>query len=112
RRGLLAAALLMTGTGAGFAWIHAFWPLLVVAFVGTLNPSGGDVSVFLPLEHTLIAQLAPDRERTVLYARYSFIGSTGVAVGSLAVGGLDWLNTVLPAGMAASGAFLLYGAIG
>jgi MFS family permease len=41
RRGLLAAALLMTATGVGFAWLHAFWPLLLVAFVGTLNPSGG-----------------------------------------------------------------------
>jgi MFS family permease len=55
RRGLLAAALLMAATGLGFASLQAFWPLLVVAFVGTLNPSGGDVSVFLPLEHTLIA---------------------------------------------------------
>jgi MFS family permease len=112
RRGLLLAALLMAATGLGFASLQAFWPLLVVAFVGTLNPSGGDVSVFLPLEHALIAQLAPDNERTVLYARYSFIGSTGTAVGSLAVGGLDRLDTVLPAGMAASGAFLLYGALG
>jgi MFS family permease len=112
RRGLLAAALLMAATGLGFATLQAFWPLLVVAFVGTLNPSGGDVSVFLPLEHTLIARLAPDNKRTAIYARYSFIGSTGGAVGSLAVGGLDWVDAVLPAGMAASGVFLLYGAIG
>src|SRR5260221_200581 len=46
---LSAAALLMAATGLGFAGLASFWPLLVVAFVGTLNPSSGDVSVFLPL---------------------------------------------------------------
>ena len=38
---LRAAALLMVATGVGFAGLSSFWPLLVVAFVGTLNPSGG-----------------------------------------------------------------------
>ena len=46
----------MALTGAAFALVDAFWPLLVVAFVGTLNPSAGDVSVFLPLEQALLAQ--------------------------------------------------------
>src|SRR6266542_2835195 len=46
---LLAAAALMAGTGIGFVALTAFWPLLVVAVVGTLNPSAGDVSVFLPI---------------------------------------------------------------
>ena len=36
---LLAAASLMTLTGVGFALVHGFWPLLVVAVVGTLNPA-------------------------------------------------------------------------
>ena len=112
RRGLLAAALLMAGTGLGFACLHALWPLLLVAFVGTLNPSGGDVSVFLPLEHTLVAQLAADQARTAAYARYSLVGAIGAALGSLAIGSLDWLERVLPTGTAASALFLLYGAIG
>src|SRR5262249_3149300 len=43
------ACVLMALTGAGFAALRGFWPLLVVAVVGTLNPSSGDVSVFLPL---------------------------------------------------------------
>src|SRR5437762_142126 len=46
---LLAATLLTVGTGAGFALFESFWPLIVIAFVGTLNPSSGDVSVFLPV---------------------------------------------------------------
>lgn len=112
RRGLLAAALLMTSTGLGFAYLHAFWPLLLIAFVGTLNPSGGDVSVFLPLEHTLVAQLASDRTRTAAYARYSFIGTIGAALGSLAIGSLEWLERILTPGTAVSLLFLFYGTIG
>src|SRR3712207_6472635 len=53
---LLRASLLMVATGLGFAFVHDFWPLLVVAFVGTLNPSSGDVSVFLPTEQALLPQ--------------------------------------------------------
>src|SRR5439155_12072725 len=42
RRLLLASALLMAATGAGFAVTTAFWPLLLIAFVGTMNPTSGD----------------------------------------------------------------------
>jgi len=52
RRLLLAASLLMAVTGAGFAATTAFWPLLVIAFVGTMNPTSGDASVFLPLQQS------------------------------------------------------------
>jgi MFS family permease len=48
RQLLLGAVLLMFATGVGFAGLSDFWPLLLMAFVGTLNPSSGDVSVFLP----------------------------------------------------------------
>jgi MFS family permease len=75
RTALLCAALLMAGTGLGFAGIEAFGPLLIVAFVSTLNPSGGDVSVFLPLEHYVLAHVVPDKERTAVFARFSFVGA-------------------------------------
>src|SRR5205814_4304930 len=55
RRLLLAAALLMAATGLAFAGLSAFWPLLLVSFFGTLNPSSGDASVFMPLDHTMLA---------------------------------------------------------
>ena len=49
RRPLLAASALMIFTGLGFAGFQTFWPLLLIAFIGTLNPSAGDVSgVFTP----------------------------------------------------------------
>jgi MFS family permease len=81
---LLAACVLMAVTGAGFTLTSQFWPLFVVAFVGTLNPSSGDVSVFLPLEHTVLAQTADPRRRTALFARYSLAGALAGAVGTFA----------------------------
>ena len=80
---LLGAALLMAATGLGFAALSSLWPLLAVAFVGTLNPSSGDVSVFLPLEHTVLAAAAPLQSRTAIFARYSFFGSLFAALGAL-----------------------------
>jgi len=81
---LLAATILMAGTGLGFALLTEFWPLLIVAVVGTLNPSSGDVSVFLPLEHAVLSRVVADKERTAVFAQYSLIGSLVAAVGSLA----------------------------
>jgi len=68
RRPLLAASALMIATGLGFAGIHDFWPLLVVAFVGTMNPSSGDVSLFLPLEQSLLSRSVDATDRTALFA--------------------------------------------
>jgi MFS family permease len=80
---LIAASLLMVLTGLGFAALDDFWPLLVIAFVGTLNPSSGDVSVFLPLEHALLAGGVAGHDRTALFARYSLVGSLLGAAGTL-----------------------------
>ena len=81
---LLAASVLMAGTGFGFAFFTQFWPLLLVALMGTLNPSSGDVSVFMPLEHAVLSRVVSDRQRTATFARYSLVGSLLAAAGSLA----------------------------
>ncbi|HEU4374022.1 MAG TPA: MFS transporter [Telluria sp.] len=78
------AAALMAATGFAFGMASTFWPLLVIAFVGTLNPSSGDVSVFLPLEHARLAESAEGDARTSLFARYSLLGSLSAALGALA----------------------------
>src|SRR5215207_10242213 len=83
---LMLASVLMLLTGLVFAFEQDFWPLLLVAFLGTLNPSSGDVSVFLPLEQAQLAHLVTERDRTRLFARYSFVGSTAAAVGALCAG--------------------------
>ena len=114
RRLLAAAALLMTATGAGFAGLRSFWPLMVVAFVGTLNPSAGDVSVFLPLEHARLAAAASGDARTALFARYSVLGALCAAVGALAAALPDVLASHV--GVSRSAAlrvmFVLYAVIG
>jgi MFS family permease len=89
RRLLLACALLMAATGAGFAVTTAFWPLLLIAFVGTMNPTSGDASIFLPLEQAALAQTAEPRRRTAIFARYSVIGSLAGALGTLAAAAPD-----------------------
>jgi MFS family permease len=91
RRMLLAAALLMVATGLLFAGLASFWPLLLIAFVGTLNPSSGDVSVFLPLEHARLAEAAQGDARTTLFARYTLAGALFAALGSLVAGLPDLL---------------------
>jgi MFS family permease len=112
RRALLAASILMAITGFAFAGLTAFVPLLLIAFVGTINPSSGDVSVFLPLEHTILAQAVPASERTATFARYSFAGSVVAAAGALAAGAVDWLAPVLARGTTIDLFFCLYGLTG
>lgn len=111
---LLLAALLMAITGFGFAAVTSFWPLLVVAVVGTLNPSGGDVSVFLPLEHALLSTNVTDAQRTAVFARYSLVGSLIGAVGALSAGIPELMATALHVNTktAMQGAFVLYGMLG
>src|ERR1700755_2439065 len=102
----------MAGAGLGFAFVSDFWPLLVIAFVGTLNPSSGDVSVFLPLEHSLLARFVHDRDRAAVFARYSWVGSLAGAVGSLAAGlpALASANLGWSTHAALQAMFLLYAA--
>jgi len=110
---LLAAALLMAATGLGFASLSAFWPLLLVAFVGTLNPSSGDVSVFLPLEHSRLSHAAEGDARTRLFARYSLTGAFCAALGALAAGVPDALAGAGIDRLAAlRGMFAVYGGVG
>ena len=114
RRLLLAATGLMVASGLGVASFSTFWPLMLVAFVGTLNPSGGDTSAFLPAEHALLAQGAEGKARTVAFARYSLVGSLSAAAGALAAalpaffsrqGGLEMRTSL-------QGMFLLYALLG
>jgi predicted MFS family arabinose efflux permease len=112
---MTGAAIAMAATGLGFAVFSDFWPLAVVAFVGTLNPSSGDVSVFLPLEHARLANAAPTSDvRTRLFARYSLVGSLSGAVGALGAAFPVWFatRTGTSALLALKAAFVVYAAIG
>ena len=114
RRLLLAASLLMAATGAGFAVSTAFWPLLVIAIVGTINPTAGDASVFSPVEQTVLTHIVEPRRRTALFARYSVVGSVAGALGVLAAAAPDlaasWTGCAPGAAMQAM--FGLYAVLG
>ncbi len=114
RRLLVAAALLMAVTGGGFAVFTSFWPLLLIAFVGTMNPTSGDASIFVPLEQTVLTQTVDARRRTALFARYSVIGSLAGALGVLAASLPDLAAVWTGWARAAStqSMFVLYGLLG
>jgi predicted MFS family arabinose efflux permease len=114
RRLLLAAAVLMAATGVGFAITTAFWPLLLLAFVGTMNPTSGDASIFQPLEQTVLTQTVEPRRRTALFARYSVIGSLAGAVGVLSAAVPDLLTawSGWPRTIAIQSMFVLYAVLG
>jgi MFS family permease len=115
RRVLLAAALLMVATGLGFAGLERFWPLLVLAAVGTLNPSSGDVSVFLPLEQaTLAAAASGGPARAALFAWYNVVGTFAGALGALGAGlpQLFAAHAGLAVHAAQRAVFLVYAACG
>jgi MFS family permease len=86
RQLLIACASLMVATGVAFALVDGYAILLVVAFAGTVNPSGGSVSVFVPLEHAVLADTVDDKARTRMFARYSLFGALAAAAGALAAG--------------------------
>ena len=70
RRLLLIAAGLMVATGLAFASFHQYAILLAIAFAGTINPSAGNVSVFVPLEHAALAHEAGHTDRTRMFERW------------------------------------------
>ena len=111
---LFAAAGLMTLTGVGFATATSFWPLLLIALVGTLNPSSGDASVFMPLEHALLSRTVADQERTATFARYSLSGALVGALGALFAGVPEIACAALHCEVTATYPlmFMLYAALG
>lgn len=94
RQLLLVAAGLMILTGLAFAAFHHYAVLLAIAFAGTINPSAGNVSVFVPLEHAALANEAVAVDRTRMFARYSLAGALAGAVGALAAGAPGLLVTL------------------
>jgi MFS family permease len=91
----LAGAGLIAFTGLVFPALETLAPILLVAFVGSINPSSGDLGMLVPLEHALLTKETADRERTAVFAKYSLIGAFASAFGSLAA--------ALPATLSSSG---------
>jgi len=91
RNMLVLGAALMAVTGAALPSNEYLIWLATVLFIGTINPSTGDIGVLVPLEHALLARSVADEERTRAFARYSLIGAMSMAAGSLTAGLSDVL---------------------
>src|SRR5258708_17223995 len=81
---LLVGAFATVATGLAFETTEQFAFILIIAFIGTMNPSSGDIGLFVPLEHAMLAREAPDHDRTRIFAHYSLIGGLSTAAGALA----------------------------
>src|SRR5262249_7743335 len=81
---MIFGAALMTVTGLAFPAFQDIAPILLVAFIGTINPSTGDMGVLVPLEHAMLASSISDQERTKAFSNYSLVGALSMAVGTLA----------------------------
>src|SRR2546429_3360946 len=88
---MLSGAGLMVITGLAFPNVEHFVLIALVAFVGTINPSAGDLGVLVPLEHAALARGAKDDRRTQIFASYSLIGALSAAAGSLAASLPDFI---------------------
>ncbi|MPZ41252.1 MAG: MFS transporter, partial [Rhizobiales bacterium] len=88
---LLLGAALMVATGIVFPNVEHIAFVLLVAFVGTINPQSGDSGVLVPLEHAMLARGVAAADRTRVFARYSLTGALATAAGSLAAAVPDLL---------------------
>jgi MFS family permease len=110
---LLLGAGLMAATGVVFPQAQHIAFVLIVAFVGTINPQAGDHGVLVPLEHAMLARSVADRERTRGFARYSLTGALAAAAGSLAAAAPDFMAAQGMGRVAAFHAmFYFYAALG
>ena len=110
-RVLLAACALLTLTGLGFAFAPSFGWLLAIAFVGTFNPSVGDLSVFLPTEQALLAGSGAPEQRATRFARYNVAGSARRRARQLAAPG-NSARSASGSRRALTRALLAYAALG
>ncbi len=114
RRLLEIAAAMMLATGIAFVLTPDFWPLLIIAGVGTINPSSSDANVFGPLEHAMLTRTVDARHRTALFARYTLAGALVGALGAQAAAlpslGEHWFALDLK--FAIQIMFVGYGALG
>ncbi len=113
RRAMALFGLLMTASGVLLAAAPSFPFALVALALGATTPTGTEVSPFLSVEQSIVADVAREGRRTRAFAAYNLLGSLGAAAGALASG----VPTLLAGGVPTSAApirpmFLLYAALG
>jgi MFS family permease len=86
RRVLILGSLLTIASGLAYASTTLFPVLLAVAFFGTINPTSGDVSSFLPVEQAMLGQEPDPARRVHTFAWFNVAGTLAGAAGALTSG--------------------------
>lgn len=94
RRVLRWGAIFTVVTGVAYALVasEAYWLMVGVGFLGTFNPTEGDVSALLPIEQTILAQQTRLKTRVRAFASFNVVGAVGGAIGSLLTGSTQLLE--------------------
>ncbi len=105
--------LLMTLSGVLLAVAPSFPYALAALALGATSPTGTEVSPFLSVEQSIVADVARAGRRTRAFAVYNLLGSLGAAAGALASG----IPTLLAGGVPTSPdpirpMFLVYAVLG
>ncbi len=96
RMSLFLFTLVVSAAAAGIAFSGSFLLLLPFAFFANFSLGGGDISVFLPLEQSLLPQYVANEERNRTFAVYNTSGYLAVAMGVLSS---SWLYYAFGAGI-------------
>ncbi len=113
RNAMTIFGLLMTLAGTVLALAPSFPVALAALFLGATSPTGTEVSPFLSVEQSIVAEVAAQGRRTRAFALYNLLGTLGAAAGAFAIVVLR-----IPIGSAASSPdpmrpmFLLYASLG
>jgi MFS family permease len=113
RRAMAVFGLLMASSGVLLASAPTFPLALAALALGATSPTGTEVSPFLSVEQSIVAEVAREGRRTRAFAAYNLLGSLGAAAGALASG----IPNVIAGGVPTTPdplrpMFLVYGALG
>ncbi len=113
RRAMALFGLLMTASGVLLAAAPSFPYALAALALGATSPTGTEVSPFLSVEQSIVADVAKAGRTTRAFAVYNLLGSLGAAAGALASGIPTLLVGVVPTTAdPIRPMFLLYAALG
>jgi predicted MFS family arabinose efflux permease len=83
RRAMALFGVLMAAAGAILAFSPSFPIALLALALGATSPTGTEVSPFLSIEQSIVAEAAQAGRRTRAFAVYNLLGSLGAAAGAL-----------------------------
>jgi MFS family permease len=113
RRAMIVFGLLMSAAGILLAVAPTMGFAIAGLAFGAVSPTGTEVSPFLSIEQSIVADEAREGRRTRAFAVYNLLGSLGASAGGL-VGGLPAILAFprLPTADSFRPLFLLYAVLG